>query len=70
MDSHGSVEETIRAVDKEYHAGNYRGAVALLLPLLRAKEKLSPQQERKVVRLLSDFYRFVDDYKAALPRAA
>ncbi len=26
-------------------AGNYRGALALLLPLLRAEEKLSPQQE-------------------------
>jgi hypothetical protein len=54
MDSHGSVDQTIRAAKKELDAGNYRGALALLLPLLRAKEKLSPQQELKVVRCLSD----------------
>jgi hypothetical protein len=50
MDSHGSVDQTIRAAKKEYDAGNYRGALALLLPLLRAKEKLSPQQELDVVK--------------------
>jgi hypothetical protein len=67
MDSHGSVDQTIRAAVKEYRAGNYRGALALLLPLLRAKEKLSPQQELKVVKWLSDCYRFLHDEKAALP---
>jgi hypothetical protein len=43
MDSHGSVDQTIRAAEKDLDAGNYRGALALLLPLLRAKEKLSAQ---------------------------
>jgi hypothetical protein len=52
MDSHGSVDETIRAAKKEFKAGNYRGALALLLPLLRAKEKLPPQQELNVVKSL------------------
>jgi tetratricopeptide (TPR) repeat protein len=42
-------------------------ALALLLPLLRAKVKLSPQQELDVVDGLSNCYRFLDDYKAALP---
>jgi tetratricopeptide (TPR) repeat protein len=67
MDSHGSVFQTIRAAKKEFGAGNYRGALALLLPLLRAKEKLSPQQELEVVDWLSECYRFLDDEKAALP---
>jgi hypothetical protein len=69
MDSHGSVDATTRAAKKEYDAGNYRGALALLVPLLRAKEKLSPQQELKVVRRLSNCYRFLYDYKTALPHA-
>jgi hypothetical protein len=67
MDSYGSVDKTIQAAKKEREAGNYRAALALLLPLLRAKEKLSPLQELKVVKWLSDCYRFLDDYKAALP---
>jgi tetratricopeptide (TPR) repeat protein len=67
MDSRGSVNKAIRAAQKEFEAGNYRGALALLLPLLRAKEKLSPQQEIEVVNWLNICYRFLDDYKAALP---
>jgi tetratricopeptide (TPR) repeat protein len=67
MDSHSSVEQTIVAGEKEFGAGNYRGALALLLPLLRAKEKLSPRQELDVVDCLTDCYRFLDDEKAALP---
>jgi hypothetical protein len=67
MDSHGSVDETILAVTKEFKAGNYRGVLALLLPLLRAKEKLSPQQELDVVDYLSNCVRFLRDFKAALP---
>ncbi len=67
MDSHGSVDATIQAAVKEFKAGNYRGALALLLPLLRAKEKLSPPQELDVVNLLSDCYRALDDFKAARP---
>ncbi len=39
----------------------------MLLPLLRAKEKLSPQQELGVVDGLSNCYRFLHDFKAALP---
>ncbi len=39
----------------------------MLLPLLRAKEKLSPQQELNVVNGLSTCYRFLHDEKAALP---
>jgi hypothetical protein len=71
MDVRGSVDETIEQARKELDAGNYRGAVALLEPLLRprAKEKLSPQQECDVVGLLSSCYRFLDDDKAALPHA-
>jgi hypothetical protein len=67
MDSHGSVDQTIWAAKKDFVAGNYRGALALLLPLLRAKEKLSPQQELNVVNGLSNCYRFLEDEKAALP---
>ncbi len=39
----------------------------MLLPWLRAKEKLSPQQELWVVGCLSNCYRFLEDEKAALP---
>jgi tetratricopeptide (TPR) repeat protein len=69
MDVRASVDETIGQAVQEFKAGNYRGAVALLEPLLRppAKEKLSPQQERDVVMWLSDRHRFLGDYKAALP---
>jgi hypothetical protein len=52
MDSHGSVDQTIRAAEKDLDAGNYRGALALLLPLLRTKEKLSPQRGAQAERLL------------------
>ncbi len=64
LDSHGSLDETTQAA---VNAGNYRGALALLVPLLRAKEKLSPQQELEVVSWLSACYRFMRDFKAALP---
>jgi hypothetical protein len=68
MDSRGSVDKTIQAAKKkEFDAGNYQGALALLLPLLRAKEKLLPWQEMKVVSWLSACYCFLCDYKAALP---
>jgi tetratricopeptide (TPR) repeat protein len=63
--SHGSVDQTIQAAVKEFDAGNYRGALALLLPLLR--EKLSPQQELDVVDWLSGCYRFLYDNKSSLP---
>jgi tetratricopeptide (TPR) repeat protein len=62
-----SVDETIGQAEKARDAGNYRGAVSLLQPLL--KEKLSPQQERDVVMWLSSCYRSLNDYKAALPHA-
>jgi tetratricopeptide (TPR) repeat protein len=65
MDSHGSVHDRTQA-EKEFDAGNYREALALLLPLLRAKEKLSPQQELKLVDRVSDCYRLSRDFKAAL----
>ncbi len=47
MDVRGSVDETLAQAVQEYAAGNYRGAVVLLEPLLRlrAKERLSSQQE-------------------------
>jgi tetratricopeptide (TPR) repeat protein len=63
------VDETFVQATKEVDAGNYRGAVALLEPLLRPrpKEKLSPQQECDVVERLSACYRVLDDDKAALP---
>jgi hypothetical protein len=41
MDSHGSVDQTIQAAVKEFDTGNYRGALALLLPLLREKEAVA-----------------------------
>jgi hypothetical protein len=63
----GSVDETIERAKKECDGGNYRGALALLLPLLRAKDKLSPQQEYDVVLWLSSCYRCLHDFKAALP---
>ncbi len=66
----GSVDATIVRSLMEFDAGNYRGAVALLELLRpRAKEKLSPQQECNVVGWLSTCYRFLDDFKAALPHA-
>ena len=67
MDVKGPVDEAIAQAEKEYHAGNYRGGVALLLPLLRAKDKLSPLQEYHVADCLSQSYHFLHDYKAALP---
>jgi hypothetical protein len=65
------VDETFEQARKEFHVGNYRGAVSLLDPLLRhrAKEKTSPQQECDVVGWLSDCYRMLSDEKAALPHA-
>jgi hypothetical protein len=71
MDVRGSVDETIGQAVQELKAGNYRGAVALLEPLLRprAKEKLWPQQECDVVMWLSASYRFLEDHKAALPHS-
>jgi hypothetical protein len=71
MDVRGYVDETLEQAVKEFKAGNYRGAVALLRPLLRprAKEKLSLQQECGVVAWLSACYRFLGDYKSALPLA-
>jgi hypothetical protein len=67
MDSHSSVDQTIRAAEKDFEAGNYRGALALLLPLWRGKEELSPQQELGVINGLSNCDRFLCDFKAALP---
>jgi tetratricopeptide (TPR) repeat protein len=71
MDVRGSVDETIGQAVQEFKAGNYRGAVALLEPLLRppAKERLSPQQECGVVGLLSSCYRHLSDDKSALLHA-
>ncbi len=59
MDSQESVREAFQA--------NYRGALALLLPLLRAEKKLLPQQELGVMGCLSNCYRFLGNFKAALP---
>ena len=63
MDAPLSVGVTLEQALKEFHASNYRGMVELLLPLLRAK--LSPQQERDVVGLLSTAYRRLEDFVAA-----
>ena len=67
MDVKGPVDEVMEQAQKEVEVGNYRGGVALLLPLLRAKDKLSPRQEYHVVNCLSQCYRFLRDDKAALP---
>ena len=61
------VDEVIKKAKKESDAGNYRGAVALLQPLL--KHKLSPQQKMSVVAWLGACYHRLDDFKAALPHA-
>jgi tetratricopeptide (TPR) repeat protein len=64
-----SVGEAVAQAVKEFNAGNYRGALELLRPFLLAREKLSPQQELAVVGVASECYRFLLDFKAALPLA-
>jgi hypothetical protein len=61
-------DETLEQVVQEFKAGNYRGAVALLEPLLRprAKEKLPPQQDC-CCGFVESCYRFLWDFKAVLP---
>ena len=49
MDAPLSVGEAIRRAAGMGLAGNYRGMVELVLPLLRAKEKLSLEEECFVV---------------------
>jgi len=49
MDAPLSVGVTLEQALKEFQAGNYRGMVELVLPLLRAKEKLSLEEECFVV---------------------
>jgi hypothetical protein len=44
-------------------------ALELRPAVLLAREKLSPLQERNVMGLASGCYRFLDDFKAALPLA-
>jgi tetratricopeptide (TPR) repeat protein len=69
MDVRDAVDEVLVRAEKELVAGNYRGCVELLQPLLRPKrkEKLSPQQEYVVVARLGCCYRFLGDFKAAFP---
>jgi tetratricopeptide (TPR) repeat protein len=55
--------------DQECQAGNYRGAVALLLSLLQGKDKLSPWQELNAVTCLIHCNIPMLDYKVALPYA-
>jgi tetratricopeptide (TPR) repeat protein len=71
MDVHDAANETVAQAVREHQTGNYRGGLALVLPLLRgkAKEKLSPPQERDAVKCASDSYRLLLDCKAALPYA-
>ncbi len=52
-----SVGEVAEQADKERIAGNYRGALELVRPFLLAREKMSPLQERAVVRVASGCYR-------------
>jgi hypothetical protein len=66
MDSHGSEKEPTQPAKKEFGAGNYRGALVLLLPLW-AKQKLFPQQKLDVVTWLSDCCCLLYDEMAALP---
>jgi hypothetical protein len=71
MDVRNGADETIAQAQKEHQTGNYRGGLALLLPLLqgKAKEKLSSQQESDAVLWASGCYRFLRDFKAASPHA-
>jgi tetratricopeptide (TPR) repeat protein len=62
----GRIDEAIARAQKEHEASNYRGAIELLL-LLQTQEKLSPQQEYRVVSRLSDGYRNLLDFGSALP---
>ncbi len=69
MDARDATEDVLERAKKEQAAGNYRGCVELLRPLLERKEKLSPQQEFQVVSWLSTRYRVLGACKAALPHA-
>jgi tetratricopeptide (TPR) repeat protein len=62
-----SVDDVLAEAVKDYQAGNYEEALALLPALL--KTPLSPSQELNVVLYLSACYRFLDNERAALPHA-
>src|SRR3990167_8179847 len=64
-----SVGERINRVDKMFGEGNYKGAIAVLEPLLRKWRKKTPKQEWEVAAALSASYRFWDEPRAALPHA-
>ena len=73
MDVRSPVDEAIEQAKKEHAAGNYKGAVALLRPLLQtkaARDKLTPQQEVDAVCYMSACNRGLLDFKAALPHSA
>jgi hypothetical protein len=69
MDTRDATEDVLERAEKEHDAGNYRAGVELLRLLLRPKrkEKLPAQQEYQAVARLSDCYRCLLDFKAALP---
>jgi tetratricopeptide (TPR) repeat protein len=71
MDVRTPVDEVIVQAKKETRTGNYKGAIALLQPLLRLRQKakLSQSQENDVVSWLCNCYRSLFDFKAALPHA-
>jgi tetratricopeptide (TPR) repeat protein len=64
------IKKAVAQAKNEYKQGNYRRGVELLQPFVGpGAKKLTPQQERGVVRWLSQCYRFLRDNKAALPHA-
>src|SRR3990167_5308408 len=71
MDVKNNVDDIIDSADKAFEEGNYKSVISLLEPLLKGKKKktLSPSQERDAVGLMSTAFRFLHDYKSALPHA-
>jgi tetratricopeptide (TPR) repeat protein len=64
----GSVEMALDLGQKQFNMGNYARAVALLEPFVHAeaKENLTPLQEWRVNVLLTNSYRIMLEFKAAL----
>jgi tetratricopeptide (TPR) repeat protein len=64
-----AVATTLEQASDECRNCNYRGAVALLLPLLPSQENLCMPQEVVTVLILSSAYRHLLDFNSALPHA-
>src|SRR3990167_2800641 len=65
------VDNIIASADKAVHEGNYKGAISMAEPLLKGEKKktLSPLQEARVHHFVCAAYRFIGEYRTALPHA-